>query len=59
MPIFAPSLPNLAHLEEEAGGRIAIGTIALLDDWPRMSKFGSSEKAKLCVPPLAASRLIA
>ncbi|BGP24364.1 proteophosphoglycan 5 [Rhodotorula toruloides] len=47
MPIFAPSLPNLAHLEEEAGGRIAIGTIALLDDWPRMSKFGSSEKAKL------------
>ncbi|KAK4333914.1 DNA replication licensing factor MCM3 [Rhodotorula toruloides] len=47
MPIFAPSLPNLAHLEEEAGGRIAIGTIALLDDWPRMSRFGSSEKAKL------------
>ncbi|BGP31786.1 hypothetical protein JCM10296v2_003560 [Rhodotorula toruloides] len=47
MPIFAPSLPNLAHLEEEAGGRIAIGAIALLDDWPRMSKFGSGEKAKL------------
>lgn len=49
MPIYAPSLPSLAALEEEAGGRIAIGTVALLDDWPRTTKFGSSERAKLYV----------
>lgn len=47
MPIFAPSMPELASFEEEAGGRIAIGTIAVLDDWPRLAKFGSTERAKL------------
>ncbi|GAA5861962.1 hypothetical protein JCM3774_001367 [Rhodotorula dairenensis] len=47
MPIFAPSMPELAAFEEEAGGRIAIGTIAVLDDWPRLTKFGSTERAKL------------
>jgi hypothetical protein len=47
MPIFAPSMPELASFEEEAGGRIAIGTIAVLDDWPRLAKFGSTERAQL------------
>ncbi|GAA5981870.1 hypothetical protein JCM10908_004645 [Rhodotorula pacifica] len=47
MPVFAPSLPELATFEEEAGGRIAIGTIAVMDDWPRLTKFGSTERAKL------------
>ncbi|GAA5939409.1 hypothetical protein JCM3775_001702 [Rhodotorula graminis] len=47
VPIFAPSLPSLAGFEEEAGGRIAIGTVSLLDDWPRTSKFGSSDRANL------------
>ncbi|GAA6009009.1 hypothetical protein JCM10207_004063 [Rhodosporidiobolus poonsookiae] len=47
MPIFAPSLPSLAPYEESAGGRIAIGTVALLDDQPRVGKFGASERAKL------------
>lgn len=52
VPIFAPSLPSLAGFEEEAGGRIAIGTVSLLDDWPRTTKFGSSDRANLCVPTL-------
>lgn len=46
-PVFAPSLPSLAAFEEAAGGRIAIGTVALLDDNPRLAKFGASERAKL------------
>lgn len=47
MPVFAPSLPEIAGFEEEVSGRIAIGTIAILDDWPRLAKFGSSERSKL------------
>ncbi|BGP39785.1 hypothetical protein JCM10450v2_003756 [Rhodotorula kratochvilovae] len=47
MPIFAPSLPAFAGFEEEAGGRIAIGTVSLLDDWPRTTKFGATDRANL------------
>ncbi|GAA5885469.1 hypothetical protein JCM6882_009631 [Rhodosporidiobolus microsporus] len=47
MPIFAPSLPSLSPYEESASGRLAIGTVALLDDQPRLSKWGASERAKL------------
>ncbi|GAA6051327.1 hypothetical protein JCM3770_004485 [Rhodotorula araucariae] len=47
MPIFAPSLPSFAGFEEEAGGRIAIGAVSLLDDWPRTSKFGATDRANL------------
>ncbi|GAA5848593.1 hypothetical protein JCM8547_004565 [Rhodosporidiobolus lusitaniae] len=47
MPIFAPSLPSIAPFEEAAGGRIAIGTVALLDDQPQLGKWGASERAKL------------
>jgi len=45
MPIFAPSHPEL---EEEAGGRIPIGTIAIIDDNCRVN-FSSAERAKLYV----------
>ncbi|GAA5830335.1 hypothetical protein JCM11251_001312 [Rhodosporidiobolus azoricus] len=48
MPVFAPSLPSLSAFEESAQGqRIAIGTVALLDDQPRLTKWGASERAKL------------
>ncbi|GAA6027091.1 hypothetical protein JCM8097_006104 [Rhodosporidiobolus ruineniae] len=49
MPIFASSLPSLASYEEAAGGRIAIGTVSLLDDQPLLAprKWGASERAKL------------
>ncbi|KAM0787264.1 hypothetical protein ACM66B_006499 [Microbotryomycetes sp. NB124-2] len=43
MPVFGPSDPEL---EEEAGGRIAIGTVAIIDDEPRDS-FTPAERAKL------------
>ncbi|BGP13506.1 hypothetical protein JCM10213v2_001428 [Rhodosporidiobolus nylandii] len=47
MPIFAPSLPSTASFEEQAGGRIAIGTVALLDDEPRLTRWSAGEKAAL------------
>ncbi|GAA5968247.1 hypothetical protein JCM11641_003782 [Rhodosporidiobolus odoratus] len=47
MPIFAPSLPAVAAHEESAGGRIAIGTVAVLDDQPRLTKWGVPERAAL------------
>ncbi|KAK4048937.1 hypothetical protein OIV83_004493 [Microbotryomycetes sp. JL201] len=43
MPVYGPSDPDL---EEEAGGRIAIGTVAIIDDEPR-SAFSPAERAKL------------
>ncbi|KAK4053305.1 hypothetical protein OIO90_003917 [Microbotryomycetes sp. JL221] len=43
MPVFGPSE---AELEEAAGGRIAVGTIAIVDDQPRGS-FTPAERAKL------------
>ncbi|ORY66785.1 hypothetical protein BCR35DRAFT_294926 [Leucosporidium creatinivorum] len=43
MPLFAPSHPEL---EEEAGGRVPIGTIAIIDDNCRVN-FSSAERAKL------------
>lgn len=43
MPVFGPPNPEL---EEEAGGRIAIGTVAIVDDKPRI-EFSSAERAKL------------
>lgn len=55
MPIFGPSNPEL---EEEAGGRLPIGTIAILDDACR-TDFSPAERAKLCVHshcPARASR---
>jgi hypothetical protein len=44
MPLFAPSNPDL---EEEAGGRVPIGTLCILDDSPRL-EFSPSERAQLC-----------
>ncbi|SGY39075.1 BQ5605_C003g02136 [Microbotryum silenes-dioicae] len=43
MPIYPPSN---AELEEEAGGRLPIGTLCLLDDRPR-TEFTQSERAQL------------
>ncbi|BGP13884.1 hypothetical protein JCM10213_002523 [Rhodosporidiobolus nylandii] len=47
MPIFAPSLPSVTPFEDAAGGRIAIGTVAVLDDQPRLLEWGTSERAAL------------
>ncbi|SCV67142.1 BQ2448_5788 [Microbotryum intermedium] len=43
MPIYPPAN---AELEEEAGGRLPIGTLCLLDDRPR-TEFTQSERAQL------------